>query len=334
MPALLAASVHAAPTCPPGRPRLIIYHAGSLSAALKPVESLFEQRSGVCIVDVAGGSVQAARDVTAGGMPCDIYASADDQVIERMLKPAKFADWTIRFAEGAMVLAYRTTSQGAATIAAPGTPFDPPRAVPDAAADWALQLTQAGVVVGGSHPFLDPGGYRADMIFQLAQATAAKPNLYGTLLGHYAITKAGDRLGQNFDYQFIYEHSALAAALADTTGSYRYVHLPDEVNLGASRPDLHYERAAVTMPGLQAPALAPLVTMPATRVTWGLTVLNTAPHREQALAFLALLFSPEGAALQAGAGPAPISPPVASAQDHALLPAALQPLVRARPTIP
>ena len=64
VPALLAASVHAAPTCPPGRPRLIIYHAGSLSAALKPVESLFEQRSGVCIVDVAGGSVQAARDVT------------------------------------------------------------------------------------------------------------------------------------------------------------------------------------------------------------------------------------------------------------------------------
>jgi ABC-type molybdate transport system substrate-binding protein len=68
-----------------------------------------------------------------------------------------------------MVMAYTTASKNAATIAAANGVFAPPAAIPDAAADWFQQLTQPGVAIGGSHPFLDPSGYRADMIFQLTQ---------------------------------------------------------------------------------------------------------------------------------------------------------------------
>src|SRR5476649_277575 len=119
---MLAEWASAQQPCPENAPRLIVYHAGSLSAAFTAVEKSFTQKTGTCVVDVPGGSVTEARRVTAGKEPCDIFASADFEVIDRMMKPARVADYTIRFAEGAMVLAYTTDSRNAATIAAPGTP--------------------------------------------------------------------------------------------------------------------------------------------------------------------------------------------------------------------
>src|SRR5262249_23725702 len=155
--------------CAPGAPQVIIYHAGSLTAAFGQVEALFTQQTGICVVDAAAGSVDAARRVTAGQEPCDIYASADDKDIDVLLKPAGFADYTIAFARGAMFLAYTVSSKNAATIADPNVSFNPPAQIPPVAGNWYAQLTQSGVLVGGSNPFLDPSGYRADLIFQLAE---------------------------------------------------------------------------------------------------------------------------------------------------------------------
>src|SRR5262249_30813841 len=114
----LVASAHAeTPACAPDKPELVIHHAGSLSAVLKQVEKTYTERTGVCVTDVPGGSVAGARNVTAGREPCDIYASADYEIIDRMMKPAGVAEYTIRFGQGGMVLAYRTTSKHAETIA-------------------------------------------------------------------------------------------------------------------------------------------------------------------------------------------------------------------------
>lgn len=191
--ALGAFRARAQSSCSGGGPQFITYHAGSLTAAFAKVEALFTQRTGICVVDAAAGSLDAARRVTAGGEPCDIYASADD--IDLLLKPAGFADATIRFARGAMVLAYTTDSRGAASIAGSGT-FNPPDQVPTVAADWATPLIQPGIVVGSSHPFLDPSGYRTDMIFQLAERAYSIPNLYDQLLQHLSVTRASDVLGR------------------------------------------------------------------------------------------------------------------------------------------
>ena len=317
-------------SCPAGTRQLIIYHAGSLSAAFKSVENLYTQQTGVCVQDVAGGSVGLARQIAAGGHAPDIYAGADYEVIDRMLKPAGYADYSILFASGAMVLAYRTSSRNALTIATAGGTFSPPDAIPQAASDWYLQLTQAGVTVSGSHPFLDPGGYRADMIFQLAQDHYRVPNLYSEMLGHYLITNSLAGLGKAFDYQFTYEHSARASYQADTTGTYRYVRLPDEVSLGAPEFNAAYARRGVTIPGLQTGQSAATVMIPASRVRWGLTVMNKASNRENALAFLKLLFSSQGVAMLNSAGPTPISPPLVSKQDFARLPASLKALVQSQ----
>ena len=329
--ALGAAAPHAAELagCPADTPQLIVYHAGSLTASFKALEQRFTADTGVCVVDVAGGSVDAARQVTSGAAPCDIFASADDQVIERMLIPGGYADYNIRFAEGAMVLAYTTLSRSAAGIARPGA-FAPPDVVPQVAADWHAQIAKPGVIVGGSHPFLDPSGYRADMIFQLAETHYHVPGLYNALLGHYAISKASDVLGKTYDYQFVYEHGAAAAAKADPTGSYRYARLPDEVGLSAPGMNERYGLRGTTIPALRSDGKSPPVRIPASRVTWGLTILNTAPHAENAVRFLRWIFSPAGVSLQRAAGPTPIDPPETGVDEHRRLPAALSASVRAR----
>jgi hypothetical protein len=153
------------------------------------------------------------------------------------------------------------------------------------------------------------------------------PNLYDLLLGHYSIAKASDALGKTYDYQLIYEPSAYNA---DATKSYRYAKLPDQVSLSNPQLNRRYKKAAITIPGLRLPDTDETVTIPGTRVVWGLTVLKSAANPVNALKFLQLLFSAQGVALQTSAGPSPISPPVVSAEDFERLPPSLRSLVRAQ----
>jgi ABC-type molybdate transport system substrate-binding protein len=326
--AVLSPLASANSACAPGTPQLIVYHAGSLTAAFSAVEALLTQQTGICVTDVAAGSVDAARRVTTGQEPCDIFASADFEVIDLLLKPAGFADYDILFGEGGMVLAYTTNSKNAATITAAGGVFNPPAIIPNVAEDWYLQLMQPGVAIAGFHPFLDPSGYRADLIFQLMDQLYQVPNLYDLLLGHYSIAKSTDALGKTYDYQLIYEHSAFAAFNADATKSYRYAKLPDEVSLSDPQLNHRYRKATITIPGLGLPDTEETVSIPGTRVVWGLTVLKTAANPVNALKFLLLLFGPQGVALQTAVGPDPISPPIVKAKDIARLPSPLRSLVK------
>jgi molybdate/tungstate transport system substrate-binding protein len=163
-----AVPAQAQTACAANAQQLVIYHAGSLTAAFAAVEKLFTDETGICVTDVAAGSVDAARRVTAGGEPCDIFASADYRVIDLFLKPSGYADFDLLFGQGSMVLAYTTASKGAGAIVK-GSDFAPPGSIPVVADDWYEQLVQPGVLIGGSNPFLDPSGYRSDLIFQLAE---------------------------------------------------------------------------------------------------------------------------------------------------------------------
>jgi molybdate/tungstate transport system substrate-binding protein len=326
-----ASSADAQSACPAGAPQVIVYHAGSLTAAFAKVEALFTQQTGICVVDASAGSVDAARRVTAGQEPCDIYASADDKDIDVLLKPAGYADFNIAFAQGAMVLAYTVTSKNASSIVAPNVSFNPPAQIPPVASNWYALLTQSGVSIGGSNPFLDPSGYRADLMFQLAERQYAVPNLYDKLVGHYTLTRTGDVLGVNFDYQFTYQHSAYAAYLANPSG-YRYATLPAEIGLSDSGLNERYERTGIFIPGLHTPSSRTVVRVPASRVTWGLTIMKDAPNQANAIKFLQLLFSAQGVAIQQTLGPDPIAPPVVSRHDLHKLPAALRGLVAVKPS--
>ncbi|MBV9170182.1 MAG: extracellular solute-binding protein [Chloroflexi bacterium] len=313
--------------------QLIVYHAGSLSAAFTPVEQAFTCQTGVQVSDVTGGSVDLVRQVTAGGKSADIVASADYVDIDNFLKPAGAANYNIIFAKGRMVLAYTASGVAAKNlppfIDANADAFNPPNAIPTVNDNWYQVLLGQGIVIGGSHPFLDPSGYRSHLMFQLTQMHYDMPNLYNNLLGHYVATPAtapanAFAIGKQYDFQFIYEHSA--AATAQSNPDYRYAYLPDDVDMSNSAKNALYKQAVVTMPGL---ALGdPPVDVQGSRVAWGLTIMNSAPNRENAIAFLQLLLTPGGVGQSTldKVGPSPVTPAVVSADDHSNLPAELQPL--------
>jgi molybdate/tungstate transport system substrate-binding protein len=150
---------------------LHVCHAGSLQAAFAEVEKAFtSQHANVTIDDVSGGSVTLARRLATGAQACDVYASADYMDIDLMLKPAGIADYTIVFARGRMVMAYVASDPNTKDVSAD---------------NWYQKLLAPGVRVAGAHPFLDPGGYRAHMLFDLAERYYNMPGLYNALLEHY-----------------------------------------------------------------------------------------------------------------------------------------------------
>jgi molybdate/tungstate transport system substrate-binding protein len=320
---LASAAVAQTTNCaPPSNQQLIIYRAGSLTRAFKPLEAAFTCQTGIQVKGEAMGSVDAGRQITAGGQACDLYAPADYLDIDLFMKPAGYANFDIVFAHGRMVLAYSASGLAAKKlppIAEPGQP--------KAVAKWYEILTMPGVAVGGGNPFLDPGAYRAPMIFQLAEAYYKVPNLYNNMHEHLVSSGQGATLGKQFDFQFAYEHNARATAMANP--DYHYVDLPDEINMSDPAKDAYYKQhAVVVLPGLGTPQSARTIEVPATHVAWGIALMNDAPNKENAIKFLQMLLSPAGVASLNENGPSPISPALVSAADFHKLPEPLRSLVR------
>src|SRR6202142_2255464 len=147
--ALASAAIAQTTNCaPPSNQQLIIYRAGSLTRAFKPLESAFTCQTGIQVKDVAMGSVDAGRQITAGGQACDLYAPADYLDIDLFMKPAGYANFDIVFAHGKMVLAYSASGWAAQEL--------PPIAGANgqAVAKWYEILTRPGVTIGGGNPFL------------------------------------------------------------------------------------------------------------------------------------------------------------------------------------
>jgi molybdate/tungstate transport system substrate-binding protein len=322
---LLALGVAAgAQTCvPQSTQQLIIYRAGSLTRAFKPLEEKFTCQTGIQVKDVAMGSVDAGRQITAGGQACDLYAPADYLDIDLFMKPAGYSNFDIVFAHGRMVMAYSVSGLAAKKV--------PPIADANgqAVAKWYEILTRPGVTIGGGNPFLDPGAYRGPMIFQLAEEFYKVPNLYNNLLEHVVImgSDSGAVIGKQFDFQFGYEHNALATA--KTNPDYRIVNLPDEISMADPAKDAYYaQHAIVVLPGLGTSRSARTIPVPGAHVAWGITLMKDAPNKENAVKFLQLLLSPTGAASLNENGPAPISPANVSAADFHKLPESLRSLVK------
>ena len=143
--------------------KVVLFHAGSLSMPFAAMEKEFEARyPGVDLLREASGSQAAARKVTDLNRPCDLMASADFKVIDKLLIPAQ-ADWNIRFATNQMVLCYTEKSRFAQEVNA---------------RNWPEILQRKEVVWGHSDPNLDPCGYRSLMVLQLAEKHYGRPGLY------------------------------------------------------------------------------------------------------------------------------------------------------------
>jgi len=300
------------PTAPQAEPGgdLIIFHAGSLAIPFKQMSAAFTARHpGVRVYREAAGSRTCARKITDLKKPCDVMASADYTVIEKLLIP-DFADWNISFATNEMAIMYRPDSTFAKEINGK---------------NWYEILLRKGVEYGHSNPNADPCGYRSQLVWQLAEKHYHQPGLYKKLQQHcppknirpketdlMALLESGE-----LDYLFIYR------SVCEQHGM-PFVILPDEINLKSAAFKDFYRQASIQITGKKP---GQFITKTGKPMVYGITVPKTAPNREAAEAFVAFVVGPEGQEIMKQNGQPPVSPPRASG-NVAALPASIAKLVR------
>jgi molybdate/tungstate transport system substrate-binding protein len=215
--------------------KLVMFHAGSLTVPFATMEKVFEAKyPGVDLQREPSGSSKAARKVSDLKKPCDIMASADYKVIDKLLIP-QYADWNIRFATNQLVLCYTDKSKYAGEVTAD---------------NWYNILARKGVVWGHSDPNLDPCGYRSLMVLQLAETYYKQPGLYDKLIANRPIVNIRPKSVElvsllqsgNMDYAWEYLSVAVQHGL-------KFVILPDQINLGNYKYDTLYAGAVVRVTG-------------------------------------------------------------------------------------
>jgi len=297
------------------RGKVTIFHAGSLSVPFEAMEKAFEaQYPQVDLQREAGGSTKCARKIADLKKPCDIMASADYTVIDKLLIP-NYADWNIRFATNQLVLCYTDKSVYADKITKK---------------NWYEILQRKGVIWGHSDPNLDPCGYRSLMVMQLAEKHYKKPGLYDKLLANRPKENIRPKSVElisllqtgNMDYAWEYLSVAVQHDL-------KYIMLPDEINLGNYQYDDFYSQAVVQVTGEQP---GTVMEMKGQSCTYGVTLIKGAPNREAAIAFLEYLLDPQGGLqILKEMGQPPFVPcRVPTENMKALVPAELQKLVEAK----
>jgi molybdate/tungstate transport system substrate-binding protein len=257
--------------------KLVMFHAGSLSVPFEAMEKAFEAKYPKAdLLREAAGSQACARKITDLKKPCDIMASADYKVIDKLLIPAA-ADWNIRFATNQLVLCYTEKSKHADKVNK---------------GNWYEILQKKGVVWGHSDPNLDPCGYRALMVLQLAEKHYKKPGLYNALIANRPKENIRPKSVElvsllqtgNMDYAWEYLSVAVQHGL-------KYVVLPDEINLGNYKFDDFYAQAVVKVTGKKP---GTFMEIKGGSCTYGVTLIKSAPNKEAAVAFLKYMLAPEG----------------------------------------
>lgn len=252
---------------------LIIFHAGSLSVPFKEVAAAFKKlHPKVNILMESAGSVASARKITDLNRPCDIMASADYAVIDKMLVP-KYADVSIKFVTNEMTIVYNEKSRMSGQINQK---------------NWYDILLNKDVAFGRADPNADPCGYRTVMTLQLAENYYKKPGLTNRVTSkdqQFIRPKEVDLLALlesgNIDYIFLYKSVAMQHGL-------KYLTLPDEINLKNPQFAQRYSKAAVEINGAKP---GEKVTMRGEPMIYGVTMLRDAPNKASAQAFLEFLLS-------------------------------------------
>jgi molybdate/tungstate transport system substrate-binding protein len=252
---------------------LIIFHAGSLSVPMKEIKAEFNKvYPEVNVLLEPAGSVECARKVIDLKKPCDIIASSDYKVIDKMLVPA-FADWNIRFAANEMCIAYTDKAKYKDQINSK---------------NWYDILLKQDVAFGRADPNADPCGYRSVLCIQLSETYYKKPGLAKQLSSkdiNYIRPKEVDLLAMlesnNIDYIFQYRSVAVQHNL-------KYLILPDQVNLKNIKYANEYNKAIVDIKGKEPGKTEQMKGEP---MIYGVTMIKNAPNREAALAFLEFMLS-------------------------------------------
>lgn len=328
-----------------GKTPLIVFAASSLIIPFGDLQKAFESKyPNIDVQAQYHGSIQVIRQVTDLHLPIDVIATADASLVPALMyavndpdtgKP--YASWNIRFATNHLAIAYTPKSNYASQINAD---------------NWYTILSRPDVKVGITDPRFDAAGYRALMVFALAQQYYHQPAIFSTMFkgkfsfpfGYFyedglstvtvpeivettpgsniivrgasmeeiALLQSGD-----VDYTFEYESVIQQQGL-------QMVHLPDALNLGETAYDQAYHHVEVDLNNQRFVTVKPQFV--GERIAYGITIPSNAPHPDAAVEFLSFLLGPQGRAIMQ-ANHQPLFDPV-TADQYTNLPSALQTLCK------
>jgi len=316
---------------------LKVFHAGSLSEIFLELEKDFEERyKDVDVQRESAGSVDTIRKVTDLGKKADIVASADYSLIQTMMMAPtpKYADYFIQFARNQIVIAYTDYSDYKDEIDVN---------------NWYMIFDRPGVNFGFSNPNMDPCGYRALMVIQLAEIHYREKDIFEHLVsnhsaihteeegGNYSIyapefinpdstimmrPKEVDLMGLletgELDYLLIYK----SVAFQHRNSGVKYLELPEDIDLSALEEKENYSRVKIVRNSNNPERSKSTVASP---IIYGITIPTSAENFNLALEFVKLLLGDEGRSVVEEHGQLPITPPMTSDLDA--LPDELKPLV-------
>ena len=266
---------------------LVVFNAGSLAHPFRELLAAFARaHPGVRPMQESTGSLEAARKLTELGKIPDVIAVADYTVIATLLMPT-YASWYVTFASNAMVLVYSDRSIGAGEVNGQ---------------NWWRVLLRPGVRWGNSEPRLDPNGYRALMVFQLAESHYREPGLAARLLGamqpKYIRPNEAQLLGLVQAGELDYAWSYLSLA---RTAGLRWVALPPAIDLSDPKEAAGYAMARVAL-APSRPGGRDSIRFRGEPIVYALTIPRAAPHPEVARAFVRFVLSPAGREIFSAAG--------------------------------
>jgi len=280
---------------------LKIFCAGSLTIPLKKVAKEFEDRNpGVRVVIEPSGSVLAVRKIIELNRAADILAVADYRLIPKFMIP-KYANFCISFASNKMILAYTDKSKYTDEIDSE---------------NWFKILMREDVKYGFSNPNNDPCGYRALMVFALAERYYGEKNLFKKLIVDKSNLQAnlkddefliyvpmdfGPKPGSNLvirsksvdlialletgalDYAFEYKSAAIQHNL-------KYIELPTEIDLSDPKFDEEYQKIHVYL----FHGTDKQKEIVGKSIVYGLTIPNCTQNKDLAIEFVNFLLSDVG----------------------------------------
>lgn len=251
--------------------QLIIFHAGSLTVPFgKIIDGFKKEHPHVEVLKEIAGSRECARKISELHQPCDVFASADYEVIDELLVP-NFADWNLKFATNEMSIVFTNKSRRAKEINAQ---------------NWFNILQDDKVSYGRSDPNADPCGYRTILTMELAERYYGVNGLTDRLLRkntEYIRPKEVDLLALlevgELDYIFIYRSVAEQHSL-------RFLTLPDSINLKRAEYEQYYGQVSVELNGKKP---GEKIRQVGASMVYGVTIPGNAPNRDLAIAFLQYL---------------------------------------------
>jgi molybdate/tungstate transport system substrate-binding protein len=259
------------------RDTVVVFTAASLAVPIRAALDSFARQTGAVVQQENGASLELARRITELHRVPDVIALADQEVFPQLLVP-RATSWYVRFARNRMVLAYTEQSKDATQLTA---------------ANWHRVVLRPGVRIGRSDPKLAPAGYRALLLYRLAEAHYGLPGLAARLEAQTpnALIRANASelvaLLQAGELDYIIDYESLARA-----NHLRFITLPPAIDLGDPARAAQYARVTV-----QIARRTDTSTHAGAPIVYAASVPRDAPHPRAGAHFLRYLLSPAGQAV-------------------------------------